>query len=147
MGKGRWMTEKIGNKKQGVFIESKRETVATVGPVRFVAGPLFSEICLVTAGDRRKPGSSAESRPRVRVGVLPKRFSPQGILRQRFLWEFFSEVLSLVKALKRPPISLGFFSGALVTTHKHYRLLHWSAPSSCTPEKDCLSCFCLTLHS
>jgi len=68
------MTEKIGNKKQGFLIESKMDQVATVGPVRFVAGPLFSETRLVMAGDRRKPGSSAESRPRVRVGFFQRGF-------------------------------------------------------------------------
>lgn len=68
------VTEEIGNKKQGVSIESKREIVTTVGPVRFVAGPLFSEICLVTAGDRRKPGSSAESRAQGKGGFFQRGF-------------------------------------------------------------------------
>ena len=60
--------KEIGNEKHEVFIESKREIVTTVGPARFVAGPLFSGTRLVTAGDGRKPASSAASRPRGRGG-------------------------------------------------------------------------------
>ena len=87
------------NKKKAVFVESKGEIVTTMGSVRSIVGPLISGTCLVTTGDGTKPGSFAASRPRGRagggggVGILLKKFFPQGILRQRFLWEFFSKVL------------------------------------------------------
>ena len=99
----------IGNKKQGVFVESKREIVTTVDPAKFTVGPI-SRTPLVTVGNGRKPGSFAASRSLGggRVGVLPERFSPQGILCQRFLWEFFSKVLSLVRAFYPPFLWLSF---------------------------------------
>ena len=85
--------KEIGNKKQGVFIESKREIVTTVGPARFVVGPLFSGTRLVTAGDGVEARKLRSKQDPGRQWDLPKRFSPQGILCQRFLWEFFSQVL------------------------------------------------------
>ena len=41
MGKGRRATEKIGKKKQGVFIGSKREIVTTTHPAWFVVQSLI----------------------------------------------------------------------------------------------------------
>ena len=151
--------KEIGNKKQGVFIESNREILTTVGPARFVTGPLFSGTHLVTAGDEDRKLCSEQAHPGTRGSskeVFPSGNSPSKVCK-------FSKVLSLVRAFYLPFLSNFFFffsvsvtylaqhksagSGALAAMHKHYCLLQWSAPSSHTPKKDCLSHFCLSLQS
>jgi len=66
--------KEIGNEKHEVIIESKREIVTTVGPARFVVGPLFSGTRLVTAGDGWKPGSSVASRTGGGSGICQRGF-------------------------------------------------------------------------
>ena len=86
--------KEIGNKKQGVFIESNREILTTVGPARFVTGPLFSGTHLVTAGDEDRKLCSEQAHPGTRGSskeVFPSGNSPSKVCK-------FSKVLSLVKA-------------------------------------------------
>lgn len=148
MGKGRWVIEKRWEIKSRVFVESKRES-----PVRFVVGKLVSGTCPITTGDGRKPGGFAASR--LPGGSSKEVFPLREFLCQRFLWEIFSKVLSLVRAFYLPFLRLFFSttsflsvkcdipgltdmpagSSTFLAMHKHYCFLQWSAPSSLTPKK------------
>jgi len=86
--------------KSNESVKSKREIVTTVGPVRFV-------VCLTifrnSSGhhgrwEKARKLCSKQAMGEEGKGFLPKRFSPQPILHQRFLWASFFRVLSLVRA-------------------------------------------------